>query len=84
MKIIIIMSVPSRGGCHKIHKVYHGGGVIVKEWLLDGKYHYSTQRRDEKYIEKIKKRMIERRSATDNKKFNGTIDNASGKELDKD
>jgi hypothetical protein len=49
-------------------------------YLLESMYRYSTQRRDEKYIEKIEKHLIERRDATDGKKFNGTLNNGSGKE----
>jgi hypothetical protein len=81
---VAIMSAILRGGYHKTHKVYLGGGIIGNDWLLTGKYRYSTQRRDEKYIEKIEKRLIERRDATDDKKFNGTLNNGSGKKLDKD
>jgi hypothetical protein len=78
--VVVVTSAPSRGGFHKTHTVYLGGSIIGNGWLLDGKYRYSTQRCDEKHIEKIEKHLIERRNANDDKKFNGTLDNASGKE----
>jgi hypothetical protein len=37
-----IMCAPSRGGYKKTHKVYIVGGIIGNDWLLDGKYRYST------------------------------------------
>jgi hypothetical protein len=40
--------------------------------------------RDEKYIAEIEKILIERRDVADAKKCNGTLDDASGKELGED
>jgi hypothetical protein len=75
---------PRRGGIHATHKQYLGGGGIGNDWLLAGRYRYSSQRRDEKCIAKIEKTLIDKRDSSTDKKFNGTLDDAGDKELDKD
>jgi hypothetical protein len=75
---------PRRGGVHATHKQYLGGGKIGDDWVLAGRYRYSSQRRDEKYIAKIEKTLIDKRDSSTDKKFNGTLDDAGDKELDKD
>jgi hypothetical protein len=86
MPVVLLMSTPKRGGNHKTHNVFLGGGVVNVNWEIDGRYRYSTQRRDEKYLEKIEKCLIEKRDASGEHKFNGTLDNGNGNgnELDKD
>jgi hypothetical protein len=75
---------PRQGGIDATHKHYLGGGKIGNDWLLAGRYRYSSQRRDEKYIAKIEKTLIDKRDSSTDKKFNGTLDDARDKELDKD
>jgi hypothetical protein len=76
-------STPSRRNtCHP-QSVYWWGG-IGNDWLLAGRYCYSSQRRDEKYIAKFEKTLIDKRDSSTDKKFNGTLDDAGDKELDKD
>jgi hypothetical protein len=75
---------PRRGGIHATHKHYLGGGKIGNDWLLARRYSYSSQHRDEKYIAKIEKTLIDKPDSSTDKKFNGTLDDAGYKELDKD
>jgi hypothetical protein len=75
---------PHWGGIHATHKQYIGGGGIRDDWLLAGHYRYSSQCCDEKYIAKIEKTLIDKRDSSADKKFNGTLDDAGDKELDKD
>jgi hypothetical protein len=69
---------------HRTHKVFLGGDQIDNDWKLAGRYHYSTQCRDEKYVAKIKKGVVDKRDSISEKKFNGTLDNGTENELDKD
>jgi hypothetical protein len=75
---------PSRGGYHRTHKIFLGGGNIGNDWMLKGRYRYSSQRREEKYIAKIEKSLIDKRDSISDRKFHGTLDNAGDKEFDKD
>jgi hypothetical protein len=58
---------PRRGGIHATHKQYLGGGNSVNDWLLAGRYRYSSQHRDEKYIDKIEKTLIDKRDSSTDK-----------------
>jgi hypothetical protein len=78
------MTPPIRGGEHKTHKIYIGSGMIRDDWKLLGKYRYTSQRRDEKYVSKIERSLIERRGNSYERKFEGNQKNGSAKELDKD
>jgi hypothetical protein len=51
---------------------------------LRGKYCYTTQRCDEKYVAKIERGLIEQRDNSHEMKFKGNLENGSAKELDKD
>jgi hypothetical protein len=75
---------PSRGGYHRTHNTFIGDGKIGNNWLLKGRYRYSSQRHEEKYIAKIEKSLIDKRDSISERKFHGTLDDAGDKELDKD
>jgi hypothetical protein len=75
---------PSRGGYHRTHKTFIGGGKIGNDWLLKGRYRYSSQRCEEKYIFKIEKFLIDKRDSISERNFHGPLDDAGDKELDKD
>jgi hypothetical protein len=47
------MAPPIRGGEHKTHGIYIGGGKIRDDWALPGQYHLKAQRSDEKYVSKV-------------------------------
>jgi hypothetical protein len=74
---------PSHGGYHRTHKIFLGGGKIGNDWLLKGQYRYSSQRREEKYIAKIEKALIDKRDSISDRKFHGTLDDTGDKELEK-
>jgi hypothetical protein len=78
------MAPPIRGGEHKTHGIYIGGGKIRDDWELPGQYRFTSQRRDEKYVAKIERNLIARRDNSHERKFEGTLENGSAKELDKD
>jgi hypothetical protein len=82
--VVLIMSTPKPGGNHNTHTLFLGGGVVKDYWEIDGRYQYSTRCRDEKYLENIEKHLIEKRDASGERKFNGTLDNGNDKELDND
>jgi hypothetical protein len=75
---------PSRIGYHQTHKTFLGGGKIGNDWLLKRRYRYSSQRREEKYISKIEKSLIDKQDSISDRKFDGTLDDAGHKEFDKD
>jgi hypothetical protein len=75
---------PSRGGYHRSQKTYFGGGKIENDCLLKGKYRYISQRREEKYIAKKEKSLIDKQYSIPERNFHGTLDDAGDKELDKD
>jgi hypothetical protein len=70
------------GVLYTTYKKYLGGGKIGDDWLLAGRYKYSSQRRDEKYNAKIEKTLIDKRDSSMDTKFNGTKDDTGDKELD--
>jgi hypothetical protein len=78
------MAPPIRGGEHKTHGIYIGGGKIRDDWELPGQYRFTSQRRDKKYVSKIERNLIARRDNIHARKFEGTLENGSDKELDKD
>jgi hypothetical protein len=78
------MAPPIRGGEHKTHGIYIGGGNIRDDWELPGQYRFTSQRREEKYVAKIERNLIARRDNSHERKFEGTLENGSAKELDKD
>jgi hypothetical protein len=61
-----------------------GCGKIGNNWLLKGRYRYSSQRLEEKYIAKIEKSLIDKRDSISDRKFHGIFNDAGDKELDKD
>jgi hypothetical protein len=69
---------------HDTHKKYLGGDKIGNDWLLSVRFWYLSQRRDKKYIAKIEKTIIEKHDSSTDAKFNGTLDDAGDKELNKD
>jgi hypothetical protein len=44
----IAMAPPIRGGEHKTHGIYIGGGEIRDDWELPGQYRFTSHRREEK------------------------------------
>jgi hypothetical protein len=78
------MTLPIRGVEHNTHGIYIGDGKIRDDWKLPGNYRYTSQRCDEKYVAKIERNLIERRDNIHERKFEGTLENGSAKELDKD
>jgi hypothetical protein len=78
------MAPPIRGGEPKTHGIYIGGGKIRDEWELPGHFSFISQRREEKYVAKIERNIIARRDNSYQRKFEGTLENGSAKELDKD
>jgi hypothetical protein len=84
LTISTAMMPPIRGGEHKTHGIYIGGGKIIDDWKLHGNYRYISQRRGEKYVAKIERNFIESRDNSHDSKFEGNLENGSAKELDKD
>jgi hypothetical protein len=84
LTISTVMTPPIRGGEHKTHGINIGGGAIRDDWKLPGKYHYTIQGRDKKYVAKIESSLIERCDNSHERKFEGNLENGSAKELDKD
>jgi hypothetical protein len=78
------MAPPNCGGEHKTHGIYIEGGKIRDDWELPGNYCYTSQRRNEKYVAKIERNLIQRRDNSHERKFEGTLEYGSDKELDKD
>jgi hypothetical protein len=63
------MAPPIHGGEHKTHGIYIGGGKIRDDWELPGQYRFTSQRRDEKYVAKIERNLIEMRDNSHERKF---------------
>jgi hypothetical protein len=72
-----------RGGEHKTHGIYIGGGKIRDDWALPGQYRFPSQRCDEKYVAKIERNLIARCDNSQERQFEGTLENGSAKERDK-
>jgi hypothetical protein len=83
LTISTAMEPPIRGGEHKTHGIYIGGGTLRDDWKLPGNYRYTSQRRDEKYVAKIESSLIEQSDNSHETKFEGNLENGSAKELDK-
>jgi hypothetical protein len=72
-------TVPRRGGNHVTHGIYLGGGQVSDTWTMPGsRYWFSTQRWDDKYIEKIERNLTEARDSTSSLKFNGKLELSGG------
>jgi hypothetical protein len=83
------LNPPERGGIHPIYGVYLGGGEVEQGWTMSQHhYQFSTQRRDEKNVPRIKRGLTDARDKTTTLKFNGNLEldgkEVSEKELDKD
>jgi hypothetical protein len=79
--------LPARGGAHVLHGVYIGGGKIGDDWTITNpRYRYRSvyQLKGDKWISKIESRLISRRDDASGRKFNGKLENAGDKEMDKD
>jgi hypothetical protein len=67
------MAPPIRGGEHKTHGIYIGGGKTRDDWALPGQYRFTSQRREEKYVAKIERNRIARRDNIQERQFEGTL-----------
>jgi hypothetical protein len=81
--------IPKRGGTYPIHVVFLGGGSVGPKWDMDdARYRFSSQRRDEKSVGKVERRLTDARDKTTTLKFNGTLEldgtDGNERELDKD
>lgn len=78
-------TVPLRGGIHVLHGVYIGGGKVGDDWKIKGpRYRSSSQLKGDKWIAKTESRLRSRRDDTASRKFNGKLEDAGEKEMDKD
>jgi hypothetical protein len=77
-------TAPLRGGIHVLHGVYIGGGKVGDDWKMQGpRYRSSAQLKGEKWISKTESRLRTRRDDTTSHKFNGKLEDAGVKEMDK-
>jgi hypothetical protein len=75
----------ARGGTHVLHGVYIGGGKIEDDWTIaNPRYRSVSQLKGDKWISNIELRLISRRDDASGRKFNGKLENAGDKEMDKD
>jgi hypothetical protein len=78
-------TLPARGDTHVLHGVYIGGGKIEDDWTITNPRHHSvSQLKGDKWISKIESRLTTRRDDASGRKFNGKLENAGDKEMDKD
>jgi hypothetical protein len=73
------MAPAIHGGEHKTHVIYIGGGKIRDNWALPGQYRFTSQRRDENYVAKIERNLIARSDNSQERHFEGTLENGSAK-----
>jgi hypothetical protein len=68
-----------------IHGVYIGGVKVADYWTIQGaRYRSSSQLKGDKWISKMDSRLQSRRDDTASHKFNGKLNEAGEKEMDKD
>jgi hypothetical protein len=80
-----VITLPARGDTHVLHGVYIGGGNIEDDWTITNpRYRSVSQLKGDKWISKIESRLISRRDDASGRKFNGKLENACDKGMDKD
>jgi hypothetical protein len=76
---------PLRGGVHALHGVYIAGRKVADDWMIQGaRCQSSSQLKGEKWITKTESRLRAHLDDTASCKFNGKLDKAGEKEMDKD
>jgi hypothetical protein len=88
IRSLVISSIPKQGGTQPIYGVFLGGGSVEAVWNIStARYQLSTQRRDEKSVAKVERRLTDAHDKTTTREFNGTLEldgtEGSERELDK-
>jgi hypothetical protein len=80
-----VVTLPARGGTQVLHGVYIGGGKVEDDWTITNpRYRSVSPLKGDKWISKIESRLISRRDDASGRKFNGKLEHAGDKEMDKD
>jgi hypothetical protein len=78
-------TAPIHGGIYVLHGVYIGGVKVGDDWKIQGtRYRSSAQLKGDKWISKMESRLRTQRDNTASRKFNGKLEDAGEKEMDKD
>ena len=68
------LPAPKRGGVHPVYGLFIGGTDLDNAYKAEGKYSYSTQRRNAKGIASIEQNLMNARDSITSQKFNGKLE----------
>ena len=68
------LPAPKRGGVHAVYGLFIGGTDLDSAYKAEGKYSYSTQRRNAKGIASIEQNLMNARDSITSQKFNGKLE----------